>query len=176
MFRPLVRPAFALARRRQPPAVGPVMAVTCRRSIYTTTSGKKSDPLRILFCGSDTMSTEALHALHEEATYNPELVDKIEVVVLPPRNVGRGFKTRVIGEFFARSATRVIIDGMAIVPCMRAAQSLGLSYHEIDTFTDWEVSVSLRDVWSKKLTMCSCPRISISSSLSLLGSLCRRGC
>lgn len=98
LLRPLARPAFALGRRRlaAPP---PVMtgAPWCR-SLYTTTRGLKSDPLRILFCGSDQVSVEALQALHEEWKYNRDLVQNIEVMVLPPRRTGRGFKQETIGE------------------------------------------------------------------------------
>jgi hypothetical protein len=102
MPRPLARPAFGLVRRQQL-AAAPRYAVAAaaapwRRGLYTTTSGKKSDPLRILFCGSDTVSTEALHALHEEWTWNRDLVQHLEVVVLPPKNTGRGYKTKTIGE------------------------------------------------------------------------------
>jgi len=97
-----------------------VAAAACR-GLYTTTSGKKSDPLRILFCGSDVVSTEALHALHEEWTWNRDLIQHLEVVVLPPKNTGRGLKTKTV------------------VPCMKAAEELGLPYYEINTFRDWEL-------------------------------------
>ena len=62
---------------------------------YRTTSGKLSDPLRILFCGSDSVSVEALQAVHTESLHNPELVERVEVGVLPPKASGRGLKTRV---------------------------------------------------------------------------------
>lgn len=68
---------------------------------YTTTSGKKSDPLRILFCGSDVVSTEALQALYEECKFNRELVESIDVVVQPPKPSGRGLKKLVAGEWMA---------------------------------------------------------------------------
>ncbi|KAF4125712.1 methionyl-tRNA formyltransferase [Geosmithia morbida] len=74
MLVPRTRPAFALGGR----------VTTTRpwsRCTYMTTSGKRSDPLRILFCGSDTFSTEALHALYEEHRFNPELVQSIDVVM-----------------------------------------------------------------------------------------------
>ncbi|KFH44767.1 hypothetical protein ACRE_044460 [Hapsidospora chrysogenum ATCC 11550] len=112
MLRPLARPAFGLVGRQQlaaapryavAAAAAAAAAAPWRRGLYTTTSGKKSDPLRILFCGSDTVSTEALHALHEEWTWNRDLVQRLEVVVLPPKNTGRGYKTKTIawGDFYS---------------------------------------------------------------------------
>lgn len=54
---------------------------------------KVSDPLRILFCGTDDISTESLRALHEEWKVNRDLVEAIEVVCMPPKPSGRGLKT-----------------------------------------------------------------------------------
>lgn len=53
---------------------------------------KQSDPLRILFCGSDEFSTASLRALHEEKERNPDLIESIDVVVRPGKRVGRGYK------------------------------------------------------------------------------------
>ncbi|VUC19917.1 unnamed protein product [Clonostachys rosea] len=89
-------------------------------ALYRTNSGKKSEPLRILFCGTDTVSTESLHALHEEMMFNEGLVESIECVLLPPKPSGRGRKFKIE------------------TPMMRAADALGLSTHSIHTFTDWE--------------------------------------
>lgn len=58
-----------------------------------------TEPLRILFCGSDNVSTESLHALHEEHVYNKELVESIDVCVLPPKLGGRGMKEKIISEY-----------------------------------------------------------------------------
>lgn len=59
---------------------------------YTTTSGKDTDSLRILFCGTDSISAESLRALHEEWRTNRELVEAIDVVCMPPKRSGRGLK------------------------------------------------------------------------------------
>lgn len=84
MFRPVSRPAFRLG----------TVLVSSRSyyipTLYKTTSGKMTEPLRILFCGTDTLSCESLHALHEEWKYNRALVEEIEVVCLPSRPQGRG--------------------------------------------------------------------------------------
>lgn len=52
----------------------------------------KSDALRILFCGSDAFSCESLKALYAEHQRNRELVETLEVMVLPGKRVGRGLK------------------------------------------------------------------------------------
>ncbi|CAH0053217.1 unnamed protein product [Clonostachys solani] len=71
------------------------------------------------------MSTESLHALHEEMTFNKGLVENIECVLLPPKPSGRGRKLKLE------------------TPMMRAADALGLSTHSIDTFTNWEPPQSI---------------------------------
>lgn len=53
---------------------------------------KQSDPLRILFCGSDEFSSASLRALYEEKERNPGLIESIDVVVRPGKRVGRGLK------------------------------------------------------------------------------------
>ncbi len=65
---------------------------------YLTTSGKESDPLRILFCGSDDFSRASLEALYREQERNPELIRSIDVVVRPAKRVGRGRKLLREGE------------------------------------------------------------------------------
>ncbi|KAI1502610.1 Formyltransferase [Biscogniauxia marginata] len=82
---------------------------------------KTSEPLNILFCGSDAFSCASLTALHEEHVRNPALIRSIEVVVRPGKRTGRGLKT--------------VQD-----PPLRAlAESLGLRIHECDTFTGWDL-------------------------------------
>lgn len=54
---------------------------------------KTSDPLRILFCGSDEFSIAALRALHEEHKANEGLIQSLDVVVRPGKPTGRGMKT-----------------------------------------------------------------------------------
>lgn len=53
---------------------------------------KTSDPLRILFCGSDEFSIAALRALHQEHKANEGLIQSLDVVVRPGKPTGRGMK------------------------------------------------------------------------------------
>ncbi|KAK0651586.1 formyl transferase [Cercophora newfieldiana] len=90
------------------------------RSCYST-QRKISDPLRILFCGSDEFSCASLRALHEEHQQNSDLIRSIDVVVRPPKLAGRGNK--VLRE----------------VPVRALAKELELPVHERDTFTKWNM-------------------------------------
>ncbi|KAG6014264.1 hypothetical protein E4U41_004892 [Claviceps citrina] len=81
----------------------------------------RTDPLRILFCGSDAFSCASLRALHREHVQNGRLVESLEVLVLPGRRVGRGLKTVRQG------------------PCKLLADELGLRVHERETFRGWEL-------------------------------------
>ncbi|KAG5297489.1 mitochondrial formyl-methionyl-tRNA transformylase [Histoplasma ohiense] len=83
-------------------------------------STKSCDPLRILFCGSDSFSIASLKALCRERANSPETIASIDVVCRPGKRVGRGLKT--IRE----------------VPIKAAATQLSLPIHEIDTFTGWK--------------------------------------
>ena len=56
-------------------------------------STKTSDPLRILFCGSDYFSIGSLRALVVEHERDPNLIASIDVVCRPPKRVGRDLKT-----------------------------------------------------------------------------------
>ncbi|KAI0453445.1 Formyltransferase [Xylaria acuta] len=92
----------------------------CRR--YSPAPKKKiSDPLHILFCGSDEFSCASLQALHDEHVQNPDLIRSIDVVVRPGKRTGRGYK--------------VVRDP----PIRSLAESLGLQIHERDTFTGWNM-------------------------------------
>lgn len=52
-----------------------------------------TDPLRILFCGSDAFSCESLRALHgEHVRGKGGLIESLDVMVLPPKRMGRGLK------------------------------------------------------------------------------------
>ncbi|TFB04174.1 Methionyl-tRNA formyltransferase [Trichoderma ghanense] len=82
---------------------------------------KACDPLRILFCGSDAFSCASLRALHREHEVNRGLVESLDVMVLPPRRTGRGFKE--IKE----------------VPCKSVAEHLGLRIHQRETFRGWSM-------------------------------------
>lgn len=51
-----------------------------------------SEPLRILFCGSDGVSVASLKALNKEHKQDPNLIQSINVVCKAPRPTGRGLK------------------------------------------------------------------------------------
>ncbi|KAI1483118.1 Formyltransferase [Daldinia eschscholtzii] len=101
-----------------------------RRYSSTTTSpveeGRKtkaesSDPLNILFCGSDEFSCAALEALEEERLRNPKLIQSISVVARPTKNTGRGNK----------KPTSPPIRGLVT--------RLQLPVYLRDTFTGWDM-------------------------------------
>lgn len=80
-----------------------------------------SEPLRILFCGSDDFSAASLRALHALQQSDPSLVESIDVLVRPGKPVGRGRKHIHVG------------------PLHRLAVELGLPVHQRETFTGWEL-------------------------------------
>lgn len=82
MFRLLFRPQRAVAQ--------------WKRTLTTSAS----EPLRILFCGSDEFSCASLRALHTEHETNKTLVESLEVMVLPGKRTGRGFKQLREGMYF----------------------------------------------------------------------------
>lgn len=69
-------------------------AFSHRSRRYATTPRKKkiSDPLHILFCGSDKFSCASLEALHAEHVRNPDLIQSIDVFVRPTKPTERGMK------------------------------------------------------------------------------------
>lgn len=73
--------------------------LTTRRCLSTRASG--SDPLRILFCGSDHFSCASLEALHREHRQNEDLIESLDVMALPPKWAGKGKKELKEGEKFA---------------------------------------------------------------------------
>ncbi|KAI0842678.1 Formyltransferase [Hypoxylon sp. FL0890] len=81
----------------------------------------KSDPLRILFCGSDQFSCAALEALYDEHLHNPRLIRSIDVVVRPGKPAGRGQKD------------------IEHPPIKELAEKLCLRIFERDTFTGWDM-------------------------------------
>ena len=87
-----------------------------RRAIF---SQKTSEPLRILFCGSDDFSITSLKAVHEEHKRDSDSIASIDVVCRPAKRVGRGLKT------------------LREVPIAEVARNLFLPLHEVDTFTGW---------------------------------------
>ncbi|KAI1308628.1 formyl transferase [Xylaria venustula] len=92
-----------------------------QQSLRYSTVPKVSDPLHILFCGSDEFSCASLEALHAEHVRNPDLIRSIDVVVRPGKRTGRGYK--------------IVRDP----PVRSLANSLGLQIHERDTFTGWDM-------------------------------------
>ncbi|KAK6218260.1 hypothetical protein LQW54_002787 [Pestalotiopsis sp. IQ-011] len=92
---------------------------TCRRFQSYQSTRKTSEPLRILFCGSDDFSSANLRALREEQLRNPGLIESIDVVVRPGKRVGRGNKK------------------LQHPPIRDVATELNLTIHERDTFTGW---------------------------------------
>ncbi|SPO06600.1 related to methionyl-tRNA formyltransferase precursor, mitochondrial [Cephalotrichum gorgonifer] len=90
-----------------------------RRPLYKL----PSDPLRILFCGSDDFSCAALEALDRErvAGRGAGLIESIDVLVRPAKFVGRGYKTlREVAVSF----------GLFIPPrFLRTAKYGGLNLH-----------------------------------------------
>ncbi|KAJ1326362.1 methionyl-tRNA formyltransferase [Microdochium nivale] len=87
----------------------------------STAQAKRTDPLRVLFCGSDEFSCASLDAIYREHRRNPDIIQSIDVVVRPGKPTGRGLK--VIRQ----------------PPLQGLASSLGLSIHERDTFTGWDM-------------------------------------
>ena len=97
-----------------------------------------SEPLRILFCGSDEFSIASLRALYKEHKRDKALIESIDVVCRPAKPVGRGFKKIREGEFFSSSVLRLLSE-LKQVPISLIAEDLALSLHKIDTFTKWKV-------------------------------------
>lgn len=92
-----------------------------KREQETSRQDKKSEPLRILFCGSDEFSCASLRELHNEHVQNPTLIQSIDVVVRPGKRTGRGLKA------------------IQHPPLRDLATELGLPIHERDTFTGWDM-------------------------------------
>ncbi|ROV94507.1 hypothetical protein VMCG_08136 [Cytospora schulzeri] len=85
---------------------------------------RRSDPLRILFCGSDAFSCaslRALHALQHSDSPSSKLIKSIDVLVRPGKPAGRGLKRVAVG------------------PLYHLAEELGLPIHKRDTFTGWDL-------------------------------------
>ncbi|KAK0720695.1 formyl transferase, partial [Lasiosphaeris hirsuta] len=91
-----------------------------RPAAFYSTQSKVSDPLRILFCGSDEYSCASLKALYAEHKANERLIKSIDVLVKPAKLFGRGLKT------------------LREVPVVKLAKELELPVHETGGFTHWE--------------------------------------
>ena len=61
-------------------------------------SHRASEPLRILFCGSDTFSCASLNGLKKLSAQHPEIVRSIDVVCRPAKRTGRGLKQITTGR------------------------------------------------------------------------------
>ncbi|KAH6899861.1 formyl transferase [Thelonectria olida] len=92
-----------------------------RQCFSTSGSRRSSDPLRILFCGSDEFSCVSLKAVHEEHTRPNGVIESLDVMVFPPKRYGRGLKR------------------VREVPCKQLAEDLDLRIHQRDTFREWEL-------------------------------------
>ncbi|KAF7563430.1 hypothetical protein G7046_g664 [Stylonectria norvegica] len=112
-----------------------------RQYLSTSATRQPSDPLRILFCGSDEFSCASLKVLYEEHTKNKDLVESVDVMVLPPKRVGRGYKN------------------VRQVPCKELAEELGLRIHQRETFTKWEMPTSTNLVIAVSFGLFVPPRI-----------------
>lgn len=77
--------------------------ITCHVQRFVST--KSSDPLRILFCGSDNFSIESLRALNDERQKDAESIASIDVVCRPGKRIGRDLKTVREGKM---QRTRII--------------------------------------------------------------------
>lgn len=89
------------------------LMISRRRCLST----RATDPLRILFCGSDEFSCASLKAIYEEKIRNKDLVESLDVMVLPPKRAGRGYKDIREGETrmaHGELATELIIAGSAM--------------------------------------------------------------
>lgn len=123
-------------------------------------SQKLSDPLRILFCGSDDFSIASLRALYDEHTKNRDFIASIDVVCRPPKRVGRGLK-----QF--RSGRKILLDTNQLamrltytlaVSIAGAARKLGLPLHEIDAFTRRDSVSGIISEWTVSFATPFCRR------------------
>ncbi|KAK8185893.1 formyl transferase [Phyllosticta citribraziliensis] len=101
------------------PCLSPRLVAAWRISRAHYSTSKTSEPLRILYCGTDDFSVASLRAVHQEHQRNPDLIDTLHVAHRPGKLGGRGNK--ILRE----------------APIKSAAQQLGLDTHVIDTFTGW---------------------------------------
>ncbi|KIW18599.1 hypothetical protein PV08_02888 [Exophiala spinifera] len=81
----------------------------------------KDEPLRILFCGSDSFSAASLTALHAFSKTAQANIASIDVVTRTDKRSGRGLK---------------LVNSP---PIKHDAQRLDLPIHQIDTFKGWNL-------------------------------------
>ncbi|KAJ5894336.1 methionyl-tRNA formyltransferase [Penicillium taxi] len=127
--------AFALFRN----------ACSVQRPACRFLATKSYDPLRILFCGSDSFSIASLKALHAYSLQNPNHIASIDVVCRPGKRVGRGLKEIREGESSIKypNWSSVALTYSLPVPIKQVASDLSLPIHEINTFTGWTPPVTL---------------------------------
>ncbi|KAH6875296.1 methionyl-tRNA formyltransferase [Alternaria rosae] len=105
-------------RLRSP--VRSLIATSPCRCSSTSAPARTSEPLRILFCGSDVFSIASLRAVVDAKRHVPGLIESIDVIHRPAKPTGRGLKT------------------LREVPIKQVAtEELNLPTHVIDTFTGW---------------------------------------
>jgi hypothetical protein len=69
-------------------------------AVVDSNSGRRSsEPLRILYCGSDGFSCVSLLALQELQAKSPEIVQSIDVLCRAPKKTGRGLKQLTPGNY-----------------------------------------------------------------------------
>ena len=88
---------------------------------YNSTQSTASEPLRILFCGSDEFSITSLQAVHKYAQKAGSKIASIDVATKTDKRVGRGLTT-------FRSP-----------PIKDEALKLNLPLHQFDTFRGWSL-------------------------------------
>ena len=97
---------------------------TCKNDFshhrYHSQKSQSDDPLRILFCGTDSFSRESLLQLHDYSQQPESNIISIDVVTRTDKRTGRGRKTLWSPAIKA------------------AAEDRGLAIHQIDTFTRWQ--------------------------------------
>ncbi|KAL1879891.1 hypothetical protein VTK73DRAFT_6703 [Phialemonium thermophilum] len=121
MLRPLMRPSLRQLQACYRSWIWSSDASVKSSSTQGQTETRKaSDPLHILFCGSDEFSCFSLRALHDEKQRNGDLIRSIDVVVRPPKPTGRGNK---------------IVQKS---PLHMLAEELSLDIYARDTFTGWQ--------------------------------------
>ena len=110
-------------------------------------SNKTSDPLRILFCGSEDFSIASLQAIHDEHRVNRDFIASIDVVCRPAKRVGRNLSQIREGDLAYN--VHLYHDAESLqVPIAAVARQLSLPLHQIDTFTGWNVSPIMTDLVS----------------------------
>lgn len=105
LARPLFSRTAAAARRRRPLWLASYSTGSSSSSGSGPRESGKSDPLRILFCGSDEFSCASLRALHDEHKRDASLIRSIDVVVRPSKPTGRGYKVLREGCYESSSSS-----------------------------------------------------------------------